>query len=129
MGYDRAEDGGVVFFDPSGERLRLARMSVKEGRVSSVAFGPGGTLAAGFYRRDDVSGGVVVLDADPASWRRKAEHVANRNFTHQEWAEFFPDQPYRRTIRSSPWPHDLPNAERKRAAVWENEHAVTKDGS
>ncbi len=54
-------DGGVLLFDAKGERLRTTQLQVKEGRVSSVAFGPGGTLAAGFYRIDE--GGVVLFDA------------------------------------------------------------------
>jgi hypothetical protein len=64
----------------------------------------------------------VLFDADPASWRRKAAHVANRNFTREEWTQFFPDQPYRRTIPSLPWPHDLPEEEQAQAAAREKAH-------
>ncbi len=53
--------GGVVLLDARGERLRADPIEVKEGGVTSVAFGPGGTLAAG-YSRGDVSG-VVLLNA------------------------------------------------------------------
>jgi hypothetical protein len=106
--------GGVVLFDARGDRLRPAPLEVKDGG-SSIAFGPDGKLAMGS------SDGVVLLDADPASWRRKAGRAANRNLTRIEWARYFPDTPYRRTIRSLPWPHDLPEAERKQAEALEKE--------
>ena len=48
--------------------------------------------------------------------------MANRNFTRAEWTQYFPETPYRRTIRSLPWPHDLSDAERKRAEAFEKEH-------
>ncbi len=116
--------GGVVLFDARGERLRPAPLEVKEGEVSSVAFGPEGQIAAG-YR-----GGVVLFDADPASWLRKAGQTANRNFMWDEWKRYLPDEtPYRRTIRSLPWPHDLPEAERKQAEAFEKEHPEGSDAS
>jgi hypothetical protein len=68
---------------------------------------------------------VVLFDIDLASWRRKAGRVVNRNFTREEWARYFPDfpkVPYRRTIRSLPWPRDLSEHERTRAEAWEKEH-------
>ena len=40
--------GGVVLFDARGERLRPAPLEVKEGYVTSVAFGPEGQIAAGY---------------------------------------------------------------------------------
>ena len=114
--------GGVVLFDAGGERLRPAPLEVKEGYVSSVAYGPEGQITAGY---DD----VVLFDADPASWLRKAGQTANRNFTRLEWTRFFPETSYRRTIRSLPWPHDLPEAERKQAEAFEKEHPEGSDAS
>ena len=67
-GYDGDGGGGVVLFDSRGERLRAAPLEVKEGEVTSVAFGPEGRIAAGYGR---VVGGVVLFDADLASWRSK----------------------------------------------------------
>ena len=115
--------GGVVLFDARGERLRPTPLEVKEGDVMSVAFGPEGKIAAGYSVCGGGGGGVVLFDADPASWRRKAGQVANRNFTRGEWKRYFPDETtYRRTIRSLPWPHDLPEAERIQAEAFEKEH-------
>jgi len=112
--------GGVVLFGARGERLRPAPLEVKEGEVTSVAFGPSGKIAAG-YCGPSVSG-VVLFDAETASWIRKAGQTANRNFTHEEWIQFFSDRPYRRTIRSLPWPYDLSEAQRKQAEALEREH-------
>ena len=81
MGYS----GGVVLFDARGERLRPTPLEVKEGDVTSVAFGPEGKIAAGYGV--DYRGGVVLFDTDPASWRRKAGQVANRNFTRLKWTD------------------------------------------
>jgi hypothetical protein len=115
-----AGGGGVVLFGADGGRLRPAPLEVKEGPVTGVAFGPGGTLAAG-YGGIAVSTGVLRFEAVPASWHRKAAHVANRNFTREEWTQFFRDQPYRRTIRSLPWPNDLPEEEKAQAAAREKD--------
>jgi hypothetical protein len=111
--YGNFPQGGVVLFDARGERLRPAPLQVKEGSGASIAFGPDGKLAQG------TGDGIVFFDADPASWRRKAGQAAHRNLTRIEWTRYFPDTPYRRTIRSLPWPHDLPEAERKQAEALE----------
>jgi hypothetical protein len=127
-GYSGGGGGGVVLLDAQGEQL-VDPIQVTEGGVTSVAFGPGGTIAAG-YPRGLVDGGVVLLDGDPASWRAKAAQVVNRNLTWGEWKQFFSDKDtYCRTIRSFPWPHDLPEAQRKQAEASEKEHPVMKDAS
>ena len=110
--------GGVVVFDARGDRLQPTPLQVKEGNVSSVAFDSQGRIAAG-YRRGPGVGGVVLFDGDPASWWRKVERAANRNFTWQEWTHYFPESPYHRTIRSRSWPADLPQAERTRSEAAE----------
>src|SRR5262249_20090022 len=75
--------GGVVLFAAGGERARPGALGAEEGYVTSVAFGPGGGVAAGYG--GGVGGGVVLFDADPASWLRKVKRAANRNFTREEW--------------------------------------------
>ena len=55
--------GGVVLFGDRGERLRPTPLEVTKGGVASVAFGPGGTLAAG-YVGGDGGGGVVLFGCD-----------------------------------------------------------------
>ena len=109
------DGGGVVLWDVAARR-RLADepLPVKEGVVRSVAFSPDGkTLAAGYGRQ--VGGvGVVLWDVDLESWQRLAGRIANRNFTRDEWRQYFPDEPYRPTFRSLPWPDDLSEEERRR---------------
>ena len=119
--------GGVVVFDARGERLRPRRWRSRRAMSTSVAFGPEGKIAAGYGGGG--GGGVVVFDADPASWRRKAGQTANRNFTRKEWSEVFPEAPYRRTIRSLPWPQDLPKAEGEHAEAFEKEHPDVGEAS
>jgi hypothetical protein len=122
-------EGGVVLFDARGERLRPVPLDVHEGNVTSVAFGPGGMLAVGVSAPSGVrpQGALMILDANPASWRRKARQLANRNLTRKEWSDYFHRSPYRRTIRSCPWPEDLPRAEREQAEVFERTHARESD--
>jgi hypothetical protein len=91
-----------------------------------VAFGPEGKIAAGY---GGPVGGVVLFDADLGSWRRKARQTASRNLTRLEWTRYFPETPYRRTIRSVPRPHDLPEAERIQAEAFEKEHSEGSQGS
>ena len=55
--------GGVVLFDARGERLRPTPLEVKEGDVTSVAFGPEGKIAAGYGGVGGGVGGVVLFDA------------------------------------------------------------------
>jgi hypothetical protein len=98
---------GVLLFDAQGEPFRTTPLG-RNVSVECLAFGPRGTIAVGYSSKF-----VKILDADPASWRRKAMQVANRNLTRKEWTQFFHGIPYRRTIRSLPWPDDLPEGERK----------------
>ncbi|WP_165253287.1 nSTAND1 domain-containing NTPase [Paludisphaera soli] len=123
-GYDGVGGGGgVAVFDASGPRSRT--LVVEEGIVWGVAYVAGGALAAGYG--DNGGGGVAVFDANPKSWLRSAGRMANRNLTLKEWAEYFPDQSYRRTVRSLPWPPDLSEAAKKKAAAWEESHPEDED--
>ena len=64
-GYYRRDSGGVVLFDARGQRLHSSPLPVKEGAVTSVAFGPDGTVAAGFCpgtRPATAAGRSVLLD-------------------------------------------------------------------
>ena len=71
----RGVGGGVVLFDARGERLRPAPLEVKEGEVTSVAFGPEGKIAAGY----DASASAAAWcsstpgasGSDPRRWRSR----------------------------------------------------------
>jgi WD40 repeat protein len=113
--------GGVVVWDAATRQRLVAPLPVTEGDVNSVAFSADGkALAAGYFFM--VGGGVALWDVDLGSWPRLAGQIANRNFTRDEWGQYFPDEPYRRTFRSLPWPADLSDGERKAAEAWEREH-------
>ena len=110
--------GGVVLWDAAG-RKRLAEdpLAVKEGDVQSVAFSPDGkTLAAG-YGGDRVGGGVVLWDVDLESWQRIAGRIANRNFTRDEWRQYFPDEPYRADLPRPPRPAGGPFARGRKSSM------------
>jgi WD40 repeat protein len=95
--------GGVVLWDVAArQRLTDAPLTV-EGGVTAVAFSPAGETIAAGYRSGD-GGGVVLFDIDLKSWQSIAGRIANRNFTRDEWRQFFPDEPYRATFPDLPVP-------------------------
>jgi hypothetical protein len=128
---DPIEGGvGIILLNEMGKRKLPFSINLKKDIISGVrnmAFGPAGVLAVGYGGKGPLSGGVMLIDAYPDSWREKVRQVANRNFTWAEWTRFFPDQSYRRTIRAFPWPRDLPDTERARAEAFEKEHPERKD--
>ena len=113
--------GGVVLWDTvRHSRLQDQPLAVNGGEVRDIAFTPDGkTLAAGYVGSlGGGLGGVVLLDVDYASWRRRAGAIANRNFTRAEWQEYFPDQPYRKTFDWLPAaPPDQPTIVRHRRSA------------
>ena len=124
----------LELFDARGVRLWPSAMKFG-GRLDSaslmrVAFGPRGRLAAvGIDPNPEDApgdlpkrGGITFFDVDPASWRRKAAQTVNRNLRGYEWAQYFHEVPYRRTIRSLPFPLDLSVDGRGKAEAFEKAH-------
>jgi hypothetical protein len=67
-------------------------------RVLGIAFRPDGeTLLSG---SDDHR--MVVRDWDAVSWTQKTCQRAGRNFTNEEWKQYFPGQEYRKTCEQFP---------------------------
>jgi WD40 repeat protein len=101
--------GGVVLWDvASRKRLVEQPLAVQADYVNviSVAFSPDGkTLAAGYG--SDHGSGVVLWDVDLESWQRRAGQIANRNFTREEWREYFPERPYHATFPDLPVPAEV----------------------
>ncbi len=97
--------GGVVLWDMAS-RTRLAEVPfpMYEGEALSLAFSPDGKKIAAGYGGGDIGGGVVLWDVDPESWQRKAGQIANRNFTRDEWRQYFHDEPYHPTFPDLPVP-------------------------
>jgi WD40 repeat protein/serine/threonine protein kinase len=45
----------------------------------------------------DINGRILFWDIDMSIWRQRACEVANRNFTQEEWVQFFPSSPFHET--------------------------------
>ena len=107
-GYDAdiggSGSGGVVLWDvATRKRLLDDPLPGEESVVGRVAFSPDGKTVATRY--EGAGGGVVLWDVDLESWQRIAGRIANRNFTWDEWGQFFPDEPkYRPTFPDLPVP-------------------------
>ncbi len=56
----------------------------------------------------------MLWDVDLESWQRIAGQVANRNFTRDEWRQYFPEDPYRPTFPDLPVPPEVPSQVRER---------------
>jgi WD40 repeat protein len=123
--------GFVVLWDTaSRELLAGLPLLVEQGDVSSAAISPDGkTVAAGYTAVGGMGGGVALLDVDLHSWQGVAGKMANRNFTLDEWRQYFPDEPYRRTFRNLSWPANLPEADRMLAEQIEKELQSPKGAS
>ncbi len=96
--------GGVVLWDVATGKRLIGQPLAVDGQVQSVAFSPDGkTIAIGHYH----GGGLVLWDVDFNSWQRLAGRIANRNFTREEWREYFPETPYRATFPDLPVPPEV----------------------
>jgi WD40 repeat protein len=107
-GFRSGAEGGVVLWDVAArKRLVDGPLAMKEGEVKSVAFSPDRkTIATAFVGIGGV-GGVVLWDVDLESWQRRAGQIANRNFTLEEWREYFPGRPYHATFPDLPVPPEV----------------------
>lgn len=82
-----------------GSMLMAEDFKSVKGRALHVYFRPDGKSLISTYL------GVVpiiIWDLDPESWIQKACQIAGRNLTQEEWAQYFPDEAYRKTCEQ--WP-------------------------
>jgi WD40 repeat protein len=108
-GFRSGVEGGVVLWDVAArKRLLNGPLAVKEGEVRGVAFSPDRKIIATAFVGIGGVGGVVLWDVDLKSWQRRAGQIANRNFTLEEWREYFPERPYHATFPDLPVPPEVP---------------------
>lgn len=82
------------------ENISIWDMSTRQ--MVGQHFGrPGSNIALSADGKNLVSGDYV-WDLDPQSWVDHACQIAGRNFTRQEWMQYFPGEEYRSTC--SQWP-------------------------
>jgi WD40 repeat protein len=126
-GYGSGFGGAVVLWDAAGRNRLEEPLAVKEVYVVSVAFSPDGKTIAAGYGGGRIPGGVVLWDVDLESWQRIAGQIANRNFTWDEWHQYFPDELYRRTFPDHP--DGLGVAEARQAQKSISSRPPTKSGT
>ncbi|HLO28594.1 MAG TPA: AAA family ATPase [Anaerolineales bacterium] len=103
-------DKHVILWDIASHQPIGQPLTGQTDWVNSVAFSPDGRLlASGSCGKLDqnsscVQGAILLRDISPQSWIEKACQRAHRNFTYEEWVQYFPDQEYRKTCQQ--WPSD-----------------------
>ena len=93
----------TIFVWDVATRQFLGQMSTTTSSVSSIAFGADGKILAS----GSVDGTITFWDMEPQSWIEKTCQRAGRNFTHAEWAQYFPNVKYRLTCPQ--WPAEEQN--------------------
>jgi WD40 repeat protein/transcriptional regulator with XRE-family HTH domain len=96
------KDKTIMLWDLSDPRRLVPMYSLGrlEHNVSRMEIRPDGkTLISTFI---EGYGLMIIWDLDPVSWIQKACQIAGRNFTREEWTQYFPDEAYRTTCPQ--WP-------------------------
>jgi len=122
-GYKGGVPSGVILWDVASRERFGPPLQLGEAHPYSLEYRRDGKVLALGHTR-----GVSLFDMDVGSWIEKAQRIANRNFTGDEWDRYYPDERYRRTIRSLPWPNDLPEDERQQAEASEKEQKQLESG-
>lgn len=95
----------MILWDPDslqqiGEPLR-GHDGLGDVGVNSVVFSPnGGILASG--SGDNV---IILWDVNIELWKERACHIANRNLTRSEWAQYLKNELYHKTCPNMPQGH------------------------
>ena len=110
-GYSGQRRGGVVLWDAAArKRLVDAPLDVKEGVAGAWPSAPTARPSRPVHRprrhRPAAAWCCGTWISNPG--RRIAGRIANRNFTRDEWRQYFPDQPYHATFPDLPVPAEAP---------------------
>jgi WD40 repeat protein len=88
--------GEIVLWDVASRQPIGNPLIINGNQVDSVAFSPdGNTLATG-------AGGIILWELNPNAWVKSNCQRAGRNFTRDEWTQYFPGEQYRKTCNQ--WP-------------------------
>jgi len=90
-----SRDKSIILWDVASREPIGPLMTEGEDTVYAVAFSPDGQLIS-------AGSSLTFWDVDVKSLRRKADQVAARNLTQDEWKRFLGDRPYRPTSLYGP---------------------------
>jgi len=95
-----SRDGTIILWDtasmqPLGGPLKTADT---ERSAQIIAFSQDGKSLISLRE----GGSLVSWDTNPESWKNQLCEKVGRNFTQEEWTEFFPGESYRKTCER--WP-------------------------
>jgi WD40 repeat protein/energy-coupling factor transporter ATP-binding protein EcfA2 len=90
----------IYLWDVATRRQIGAPLAGHAGQILDIAFSPDGGVMASVSSE----GKLLLWDMRLRSWMDKACSMANRNMTREEWANYFPDQPYHKTCPNLPGP-------------------------
>ncbi len=89
-------DGTIDVWDVASQHPIGHGLIGNDWPFGQLAFSPDGKSLA------TITDKLVVWDMDPQSWVEKLCERVGRNFTRDEWAQYFPEEPYRVTCPE--WP-------------------------
>ena len=106
--------GALLWDVVTCQRLFDKPFEVEVGSVSRLAFSPDSkTVALGLKRplKSSKTGAnetsIQLWNIDFSSWQHIASQVANRNFTRDEWRQYFPERPYLAIFPDLPVPPEV----------------------
>ena len=93
-------DGTIILWDVASMQPLSDPLTAgdTERSTSIITFSQDGKSLISFSQK----GSLISWDADIESWHNRVCEKVGRNFTMEEWAFYFPDEPYRKTCEQ--WP-------------------------
>jgi WD40 repeat protein len=90
----------IILWDVAKHRRLGVPLTGHSGVVQSLAFSPDGKILVS----GSTGNGVMLWDVDLESWKARICEMAGRNFTQEEWEQYFGErgEPYHKTCEQ--WP-------------------------